>query len=187
MAIENSGESYILKKFKSINTFVFDMDGVLTDGTLLIMESSPISEHPNWFRKMHVRDGYALQLAAGLGYNIVVISGSSAPPVEDRLKRLKINHVFFNVREKKSFLTDIFKENKWTFQSALYMGDDIPDIEAMDLCSLKTCPADAVSEIKIVADYVSPYKGGEGCVRDVISKVLKLQNKWHGQTEIPST
>ena len=71
-------------------------------------------------------------------------------------------------------------------ENILYMGDDIPDLEVMQYCGLACCPADAVSEIKSISKYISPLKGGEGCVRDVIEKVMKLQGKWIADTHIPS-
>ncbi len=163
------------------------MDGVLTDGSLLITESISRTGEYEWLRKMHVRDGYALQLAARLGYPIIVISGSNSVPVKDRLNRLGIRHVFFNIKNKIEYLDDFFKENDLSFETALYMGDDIPDLEVMKHCFVAACPLDASDEIKRIADYISPYKGGEGCVRDIISKVMKLQGKWNQPTDVTST
>lgn len=181
-------EISFLSVFKNIKIFVFDMDGVLTDGKLLIMnQDQNETGNPNWHRTMHVRDGYALQLAVKHNYHVLVISGSSAPGVEDRLKRLGIHECFFNVTHKKDFLKNYFREKNYDFNLTLFMGDDIPDEEVMQLCAMAVCPSDAVSEIKEIARYISPFKGGEGCVRDVIETVMKLQGNWKKQTEIPST
>lgn len=163
------------------------MDGVLTDGSLLIMDEEPTSGKPNWYRKMNVKDGYALQLAAKSGYHIVVISGSASPAVADRLKRLHVADVHFNVHDKKAFLENFLKEKDLEPGSALFMGDDIPDEPAMRFCGIAACPQDAVPEIKSIADYISPFKGGEGCVRDVIRKVMQLQGSWNLQPQVPST
>lgn len=176
-----------LSRFKHIETFVFDMDGVLTDGSVLVSESDYENGQYNWFRKMHVRDGFALQLAAKMNYNIIILSGSGSGPVGARLKKLGIQYVFFDIKNKAEYLTEFFKSQSLSFDTTLYMGDDIPDLYAMKLCYLATCPLDAVSEIKSIAQYVSPFKGGEGCVRDVISKVMKLQGKWIQQSEVTST
>lgn len=170
-----------------IETFVFDMDGVLTDGSLLVLDEDAASGKPNWYRKMNVKDGYALQLAAKSGYNIIVISGSGSPAVADRLKRLQVHEVHFHVHDKKTFLEKLLNDKGLTPESTLFMGDDIPDEPAMRLCRMAACPWDAAAEIKAIADYISPLRGGEGCVRDVISKVMKLQGKWNRQAEVPST
>ncbi len=164
------------------------MDGVLTDGTLLVMDpGSDISGTPHWLRSMHVRDGYALQLAVKMNYHVLIVSGSNAAGVEDRLKRLGVQDVFFSVKDKRKFLREYFHEKTDGPESALFMGDDIPDVEAMQFCGVAACPSDAVWEVKKIAHYISPLAGGQGCVRDVIEKVLRLQGKWMQQAEITST
>lgn len=163
------------------------MDGVLTDGTLLITESASQKGQYEWLRKMHVRDGFALQLAVRMHYEIIVISGSHSAPVHDRLTRLGINHVFFNIKDKTGFLSDFYNKNGFSFKTSLYMGDDIPDLEVMKHCFATACPSDACDEIKQISDYISPFKGGEGCVRDVISRVMKLQGKWNKPNDVTST
>ncbi|MEO6133925.1 MAG: HAD-IIIA family hydrolase [Ginsengibacter sp.] len=172
---------YILPAFQNVKTFVFDMDGVLTDGGLYITEEN------KWLRKMHVRDGYALQLAIKSGYNIIVISGSDSPEVANRLNRLGVQHVFMGVKDKSTILQEWMLANNLELSESLFMGDDIPDYECMNLVGIATCPLDAVSEIKEVATYISPFCGGEGCVRDVIEKVMKLNGKWSLHTNTTST
>ncbi len=157
------------------------MDGVLTDGNLLIDNEN------NWLRKMNIRDGYALQLAIKSGYEILVISGSNSSPVLERLNRLGVTGVFMKVTRKEEFLKKYFDERKWSIDELLFMGDDIPDYYCMKMAGIAACPADASFEIKEIASYISPFKGGEGCVRDVIEKVLKLNNKWPLKNDIPST
>ena len=172
---------HFLSHLKLIKTFVFDMDGVLTDGGLLI------DDNDQWLRRMHVRDGYAIQLAVKSGFNVIVISGSNSPQVTERLKKLGVEYVFMKVTEKAKFLREFAYRNELTLGEMLFMGDDIPDYECMQLVGLACCPADAASEIIDICKYISPYKGGYGCVRDIIEKVLKLNNKWMLHTKIPST
>ena len=172
---------HLLSKLKLIKTFVFDMDGVLTDGSLLVNANN------EWLRTMNVRDGYALQLAVRSGYDVVVISGSESGPVTDRLHRLGVEHVFMGIKDKNTFLINFLKENKMDIQTTLFMGDDIPDYECMGAAGLAVCPADAAEEIKEIADYVSPIQGGKGCVRDVIEKVMKLNGHWNLHTNTTST
>ena len=171
----------ILSRFKLIKTFAFDMDGVLTDGNIIV------DSKDNWLRRMNIRDGYALQLAARHDFNVVVISGSSSSFVHDRLNKLGVKDVFMQVKNKEEFLKVFMKERKLSLNEMLFMGDDIPDYLCMKMAGIAACPADAASEIKDIASYISPFNGGHGCVRDVIEKVLKLNNKWTFKNNIPST
>lgn len=171
----------ILSRFKLIKTFVFDMDGVLTDGSVIIDSDN------NWLRRMNIRDGYALQLAVRSGFRVMVISGSNSSYVHNRLNQLGITDVYMNVKNKEEFLKNIATENGIDLKELLFMGDDIPDYECMKMAGLAACPSDAAVEIKEVASYISPFAGGDGCVRDVIEKVLKLNNKWTLQNNIAST
>lgn len=172
---------HILSRFKLIKTFVFDMDGVLTDGSLFIDHEN------NWLRRMNIKDGYALQLAVKSGFNIIVISGSDSPEVKDRLNRLGVNDVFMKINDKENFLKELARQKGLALHEILFMGDDIPDYACMQIAGIAACPADAAFEIKEMAAYISPLRGGYGCVRDVIEKVLKLNNKWPLTTVIPST
>ena len=171
----------ILSRFRSIKTFVLDMDGVLTDGTVLIEDDG------KWLRKMNIRDGYALQLAIRSGYNIVVISGSESLPVKERLQKLGVTEVFMKINNKEDFLKDYILKNNIPADQMLFMGDDIPDYSCMITAGFACCPSDAAIEIKQVSSYISTMRGGYGCVRDVIEKVLKLNNHWPLETSVPST
>jgi 3-deoxy-D-manno-octulosonate 8-phosphate phosphatase (KDO 8-P phosphatase) len=171
----------ILSRFKLIKSFAFDMDGVLTDGNIIV------NSNDNWLRQMNIRDGYALQLAAKSGFNVMVISGSNSSFVHDRLNKLGVKDVFMQVKNKEDFLKKFVAERKMSLNEMLYMGDDIPDYSCMKIAGIAACPADAAFEIKQVASYISPYSGGHGCVRDVIEKVLKLNHKWTLNNNIPST
>jgi|SRR6185437_603729 len=171
----------ILSRFKLIKSFAFDMDGVLTDGSIIVDNEN------NWLRKMYIRDGYALQLAVRLGFNVIVVSGSSSAPVHNRLNRLGLSEVFMDVKDKESFLKNYLKGKDLRLEDLLFMGDDIPDYYCMKMAGIAACPSDAAFEIKEIASYISPFKGGNGCVRDVIEKVLKLNGKWPLKNDITST
>ena len=171
----------ILSRFKQVKTFAFDMDGVLTDGKILVDNEN------NWLRSMNIRDGYALQLAVKSGFEVLVISGSDSSSVHDRLNWLGVTQIFMKVKDKENFLKKYVHEKKLSLSELLFMGDDIPDYYCMKMAGIAACPADAAFEIKEIASYISPLKGGEGCVRDVIEKVLKLNNKWPLKNDIPST
>lgn len=162
----------LLSPFASINTFVFDIDGVLTDGTLLITESGEM------LRKMSIRDGFALQYAVKKGYHIWIISGGKQEAPIIRLKRLGISEAHYDVGDKLELLQTLWHRYEIQPSTTLYMGDDLPDFEAMKHCAIPTCPADAVPEIRKISHYISHLNGGAGCVRDVIEKVLKLRGDW---------
>jgi len=162
----------ILKTFKAIKIFIFDMDGVLTDGSMLILNDT------EWLRTMDIKDGYSMHVAANHGYRMVVISGSTSEPAKKRLHHLGVTDVFMKVPNKKDLLQKYMAEHKLNPAEVLYMGDDIPDYDCMDVVGLSCCPADAVAELKQIVKYISPFNGGHGCVRDVIEKVLKLQGNW---------
>lgn len=170
----------VLEYFKPITTFVFDVDGVLTDGTVLLLENGLQA------RRMHTKDGLALQMALRNGYRVVIISGAYSQPVLKRLQYLGLTEIFLAIKNKKEFLDNYLAENNINWQEVLFMGDDLPDLEVLQHCGISCCPADAVSEVKKVSKYISPISGGAGCVRDVIEKVLKLNDNWNFGTEVTS-
>lgn len=170
----------ILALFKPISTFVFDVDGVLTDGTVQLLPNGDQS------RRMNIKDGYALQLAVKKGYRVVIISGGKSESVVSRLQGLGIKDIYTGVLDKQEKLQDYAFENDLKWEEILFMGDDIPDYRAMQLVGLPVCPADAALEIKSICRYVSPVNGGFGCVREVIEKVLKLNDHWMMDEEIAS-
>lgn len=161
-----------LEKIKHIKAFILDVDGVLTDGTILVTETG------EQLRKFSIKDGYALQLAVKRGYHVAAISGGRSKGIEMRLKGLGIPDVFLGVDSKINTYQSFLQSKDLLPDQVLYIGDDIPDLPVIKLAGLAACPADAVEEIKAVCDYISPRKGGDGCVRDLIEKVLKIQNLW---------
>ncbi len=161
------------EKFKEINTFIFDVDGVLTNGGLYIFPDG------KFVRKMNAKDGFALKLALKMDYNIAIITGGREKNIKERLEKLGVNNIFLNSHDKLPILNKYFSENNIDPKKTLYMGDDIPDLKPMQSVGLACCPKDAVHEIKEICDYISNIKGGNGCVRDVIEQVLKANNKWN--------
>ncbi len=156
----------------SITTFIFDYDGVLTDGHVLLTESGDA------MRMANVKDGYALQLAVKNGYHVAIISGGRSQSIKHRFDALQVHDVFLGVDNKLGVFNEYLTRCGIRADEVLYMGDDIPDFELMQAAGLPTCPADACQEIKSVAKYISEFKGGQGCVRDVIEQVMKIQGKW---------
>lgn len=170
----------ILEKFNKINTFIFDVDGVMTDGSIGIVIGN------EYIRSMNTKDGYAIQLAVRKGYRLCVITGGFVPAVVERMNNLGVKDVFHKVHNKIKCFDTYFAQHNLKAEEILYMGDDIPDYDVMSQVGLACCPADAVPEIKNISHYISPYNGGKGCVRDVIEKVLKINKHWTLTTEIRS-
>jgi 3-deoxy-D-manno-octulosonate 8-phosphate phosphatase (KDO 8-P phosphatase) len=170
----------LLESFKKITTFIFDVDGVLTDGTVLVLENGLEA------RKMNIKDGFALQMAARNGYRVLVVSGGNSPQVATRLARLGISDVHMAVGDKKRFVEEYISTNQLAKDELLFMADDLPDLPAMSLVALPCCPADAVAEVKEAVQYISPFRGGEACARDVIEKVLKLNDHWNYRDDVAS-
>ena len=156
-----------------IDTFIFDVDGVLTNGTVHI---TPTGE---MLREMHIRDGFAMKAAIESGYNVCIISGGSNEGVRIRLRNLGITDIHLGVPDKVETFKDYCQDYSLDAKNVLYMGDDIPDFHVMQLVGLPTCPQDASPEIKAISHYISHKNGGTGAVRDVIEQVMRVQGKWH--------
>ncbi|MHC5202200.1 KdsC family phosphatase [Myroides sp. LJL119] len=155
-----------------ITTFIFDVDGVLTDSRVHVTQDGEL------LRDMNIRDGYAIKAAIESGYTVCIISGGSNQGVKIRLRNLGVTDIYMGVANK----VDTFKEFIDIYnikpENILYMGDDIPDYHVMQEVALPVCPVDAVPEVKSVAKYVSHVQGGRGAARDVIEQVMKTQKKW---------
>jgi len=158
--------------FSPITTFIFDYDGVMTDGTVY---SDP-SGQP--WRATNVKDGYALQLAVKLGYNVAVISGAICPSMEVRMNSLGVIDVFTGATNKVLKLKEYMQAKGLQPKEIVFMGDDIPDIKVMKEAGLPACPADAVPEVKAISKFISECPGGKGAVRDIIKRVLEAHGKW---------
>ena len=162
----------VLSLFKPIKLIAMDVDGVLTNGSLLLLQDGQMA------RTMNIKDGYALQLAVKKGYEVVVISGAEDPAVKNRLQKLGITQIHLGVTDKSTLLKELMRERQLDASQVLFIGDDMPDYTVMQWVGLACCPSDAVSDIVQISSYISAAKGGEGCVREVIEKVLRLNNDW---------
>ncbi len=167
-----------LIKFRKVRCFMFDIDGVMTDGQVLI------NEHGELLRRMNVRDGFAIRVAVQCGYKVAVISGGTTPGAKCRLGDLGVNDIYLGIQDKVATYRELIQKYGLKTDEILYMGDDLPDLKVMSEVGMPCCPKDAVDEIRDLSAYISPLQGGHGCVRDVIEKVLKLQGQWPGYPNI---
>lgn len=165
-------------KLNTIKAILLDVDGVLTNGMVTIL---PDGEQ---IRQMNIKDGYALQHAVKKGYHIAIISGGTSESVRMRLNGLGIQEVHLGCRNKLNVFEKLIEQYGLKTEEILYMGDDIPDYEIMQKAGFSACPKDAATEIKELADYISPKDGGMGCVRDVLEQLMRLQDKWFDEDSI---
>ncbi|PDH48489.1 MAG: 3-deoxy-D-manno-octulosonate 8-phosphate phosphatase [Bacteroidetes bacterium MED-G20] len=159
-------------KLSQITTFIFDVDGVLTDGSVILESSGEM------VRTMHTKDGYALQHAVKKGYHIVIISGGSSVMVKKRLEGLGVEHIYLGKNHKLPVLNEHLQKHNISLSQVIYMGDDIPDLPCLKVVGISSCPKDASVEVREVCDYISHINGGKGCVRDVLEQTMRIQNKW---------
>lgn len=166
--MEKSYKEYL----SNITTFVFDVDGVLTDGNVLITTDGEL------LRKMNIKDGYAIKAAISKGYNVCIITGGTNEGVKKRLQGLGVTDIYLGAHHKIEALDEYLDIYDIDLKNVLYMGDDIPDIPPIKVVGMATCPQNATPEVKINCHYISPINGGSGCVRDVIEQVLKVRGDW---------
>lgn len=160
------------EKLNAIKAFVFDIDGVLTDGTITINSDDTVS------RTVFARDAHAIQHAVKAGYSVAIISAARDEMLRTRYLRLGMQEVYLGSTDKEITLKEFTAVYSLEYDQVLYMGDDVPDYNAMKLAGIAACPNDAAHEIRGISIYVSPFNGGAGCVRDVIEQVMRLHGKW---------
>ena len=164
--------NHYLQLLPKITTLIFDVDGVLTDGMVTLLPNG------DQVRSLNSKDGFALQLAVRKGLRVCIITGGNSENVKMRLSKMGITDIYLRVFKKIDTYDDIKVMYDLTDEEILYMGDDLPDYEVMQQVGIPTCPNNAAREIKDVSTYISDLDGGRGCVRDVIEKVLRAQEKW---------
>lgn len=156
-----------------VKAFVFDVDGVMTDGGIM-----PIGDGSDFIRKYNAKDGYAIAYAVRRGYKVCVISGGHGNLLRSRLERLGVTRMYLGCMDKITAINEFFADYDIDPATTIYMGDDIPDLECMELVGIPVCPADACSEVIEASRYVSEFCGGKGAVRDIVEQVLRSQDEW---------
>lgn len=155
-----------------IRLFAFDYDGVFTDGTVwMLPDGTPL-------RSAYVRDGYAVQWAVKQGLDLAVVTGGKEAAVTARMAALGVHQVYLGSDNKLAVMERICLEKGILPSEVAYMGDDVPDLPVLEWVGMAACPSDAIPEVRAVCDYVSPFAGGRGCVRDVLEQTLRLKGRW---------
>lgn len=165
-----SGE--VVEKIKAVRWLVLDVDGVLTDGCVIMDDDGRETKHFN------VRDGHALKMMIRFGYHVMFLTGRRSRVLEHRAKDLGVTEIHQKVLNKLEYFNEFMVQKGISFAEVAYMGDDIVDIPLMQRVAFSATVADASEEVPPLVDYVSPYRGGAGAVRDVCKIILKLQGKW---------
>ena len=163
-----------------IKAFAFDIDGVATDGSILCIPGGDL------LRVYDAKDSFAVRMATMNGYPVAVITGGSSESIRERMVTtgLKPEDVFLHCRDKMDQFRMFCERYALQPEDVMYFGDDVPDITVLEACGCGVCPADAVEDVKAAADYVSPFPGGKGCLRDTIEKVMRAQGRWIFDTTV---
>lgn len=162
----------LIEQFKQVKAFIFDIDGVLTNGQVLVTEEG------HMLRSMNIKDGYALQHAVKQGYPIAIISGGKGNGVLERLKGLGIQYIYLGQSHKMEAFEEALYAWELKPEDIAYMGDDYPDLPVLSKVGLPCSPSDACAEVRSVSHFISTVNGGMGCARDLIEKVMKVQGTW---------
>lgn len=163
----------LFEQLNQIKAFVFDIDGVLTNGQVLVTEEG------QQLRSVNIKDGYALQHAVKLGYKVAVISGGKSQGMRHRFEGLGLHDVYLGQSHKEAAYAEFKAKHGLSDAEIAYMGDDMPDIPLLQQVGLPCCPADACLDVLQIAVYISPLSGGSGCARELIEQILKVQGTWH--------
>ena len=164
-----SSESNLSERLRSVRAVILDVDGVLTDGSLLF-DSNGIE-----YKTFNVHDGYGLKCLQDVGVKVGVITGRESTIVSTRTQELNIEHVMQGSSEKGSALTTMLERMGIQPEETLYIGDDEPDLPAMQLAGVAVAVANAVEAVRDQADWVTVRNGGEGAVREVCDRLCALR------------
>ena len=165
--------SFFKEDLRNIKAFIFDVDGVISANQVVLHASGDM------MRTVNTRDGFAIKAAIDAGFKVGIITGARSESLKGRFKDLGTEDVFLGSTTKIIDLQTFVAKYHLELSQVLYMGDDIPDLDAMKAVGMPTCPNDATNEVQSVSRYISNYPGGHGCVRDVIEQVLRTQGFWN--------
>jgi 3-deoxy-D-manno-octulosonate 8-phosphate phosphatase (KDO 8-P phosphatase) len=155
-----------------IDHIVLDVDGTLTDGGIIISDNGVET------KQFQAKDGLLVRVLPKLGFKTIIMTGRESELTEIRADDLCISTLMQGVKDKEAALKAFFEEHGLSGERFAFIGDDLNDYTAMQLCGFKACPIDAAPEIRELCDYVSPLSGGHGAVRDICGYILKLEGKY---------
>ena len=165
------------ERLAEVEAFVFDVDGVMTDGSIMPLPDG------DFLRRYNAKDGYALSYAIKHGYKVCVISGGFGSLLASRMQRLGVKHLYTNCMDKIKAIREFAESEGVNLDNVIYVGDDIPDLECMREVGMPVCPADSAAEVIECSRYVSEFEGGRGAVRDIVEQVLRARGDWAKSSE----
>ncbi len=164
-------------RWLAIKKVIFDVDGVLTDGRIIM------DGEGRELKFFNVKDGHGIVLLHRAGLSSMIITGRRSKVVEQRAKELGITEVYQKIHNKLGLFQELVEKNQLTPKETAYVGDDIVDIPIMKRVGLAVTVADAHPDVKKVAHYIASLPGGKGAVREFIEMLLKIQGHWDKVTE----
>ncbi len=163
------------RKARALDWLVLDVDGVLTDGRLHLGEAGEL------FKSFHVRDGLAMKLAQAAGLRVAILSARTSEIVRRRAAEIEIEEVIQGSSDKGHALRELLDRQDLAADAVAYVGDDLQDLPVLTAVGLSMAPADAVAEVRQRVDYVTEARGGNGCVREVVERLLTARGAWRSQ------
>lgn len=158
---------------RKITHIVIDVDGTMTDAGIYY------DDNGNELKKFCTKDAAGFFAAHEVGIKIIVLTGRKCYATTKRMTELKVDYLYQNIKKKAEFLKEFINSQNLKKEEIGYIGDDLNDIEAMQLTGFIACPKDSCREILEIADYISPIKGGNGAVRDIIEYILRESDEWN--------
>ena len=155
-----------------IELLCLDVDGVMTDGSIML------DDHAVETKRFHVRDGTGIRLWSRLGYQVALITGRGGDAVRHRAGELGITHVSQETFDKKKAFEDLLIETGLDASKTAILADDLPDLPIMRLAGYAMAVADAVPEVRGLAEFVTEKPGGHGAVREAVEHLLRAKNRW---------
>ncbi len=162
----------IIERAKKIKLLILDVDGVMTDGSIIL------DNEGNEFKRFHVRDGHGVKMLNRAGLKVAIITGRKSRAVEKRAEELGVEEIYQGIFKKSAVYESLLQKYNLSDENVAFMGDDIVDIEILRKAGLSAVPSDAVEEAKKLALFVSTKNGGRGAVREFIELILKSSGRW---------
>lgn len=160
----------LLEAAKKIKLLAFDVDGVMTDGSVTYDENGVE------YKTFNVKDGHGIVRMNKSGFITAIITARNNGTVQHRAQNLNITEIYQGQKYKLPALDEILAKYDLSYENVAYMGDDIPDICILEKVGLACCPNDAVKEVKTICNFKSSFDGGRGAVRELCDFVLDAQN-----------
>ena len=160
-----------IKKLKKVRIFICDVDGVLTNGTVVMGDGKE-------YKSFNIQDGLGLILLMRMGMQVAWVSNRPSSVTQQRARELGITHLIQGKENKVQAIESLLAKENFKWADVCYIGDDVVDLGALKRAAVSVAVANAIDEVKKLADYVTRARGGEGAVRETVRLLLNAQGKW---------